>query len=120
MARVEWLEDHGKPHALRGVNGVVDGAHDVAAGHGQADVPQHALGLVLVLCDVDGDRAGTVGDGCLNAPQVAAESELHQRVGVESSDRDAAPPRLLDDRPGGWPETYGFVQSLEIGRDRVA
>jgi hypothetical protein len=100
VARVERLHDHREPDVLRHLDRVLDRAHDVPARHGQADVAEHALRLVLVLRDLDGDGACPIGDRRLDAAQVPSQPELHQRAVVQPPHRDAPPARLLDDRSG--------------------
>ena len=114
VARVERLDDERKADLLRDVDRVLHGAHDVALRHGQADVPDHALGLVLVLRDFHGDGAGAIGHRRLDAAQVSSETQLHERAVVESPHGNAAAPSLLDDRRRRRAESYALVQSLEI------
>ena len=46
----------------------------------------------------------------LDAAQVPAQSELHERAVVQPAHRDAASTGLLDDRPRGRPEAHRLVQ----------
>jgi hypothetical protein len=113
VRRVERLEDDREADLLRPLHGLVFRARHVAPGHGEPDVLQHALGVVLVLRDLHGDGARVVGHGRLDAAQVLAQAELHERARVEAAHRDAAAPRLLHDRARGRPEPHALVEVLQ-------
>ena len=50
----------------------------------------------------------------LDAAQVPAQSELHERAVVQPPHRDPASTGLLDDRPRGRPEAHRLVQALQV------
>ncbi len=110
---VERLHDHGKAELLRDGDGVVFARGDLADGHGKPHALEHALGVALVLRDLDRDGARVVGHRRLDAAQVAAGAELDERTGVEPPHGDAAATRLLDDGGGGRSEPHLFVQVVE-------
>ena len=97
VAQVQRLEDDRKADLLRETDRFVRRLGDVAVWHRQADRLEHAFRVVLVLRDLDGDRARVVGERGLNAAKVATETELDERSGVETPNAGcrvvALPPR---------------------------
>ena len=79
VTQVERLEDDGEADFLREPDGFVGGRRDMTVGDGEADRLEHALRIVLVLRDLDGDGARVVRERRLDAPEIAAESELDER-----------------------------------------
>src|SRR5512132_1042196 len=98
MARVEGLDDDREADLLSDLDRALERRRDIPLRHGQADVAEDALGVVLVLRDLDADRAGEVGHRRLDAAQVLAESELDERMVVEAAYGNPATARLFDDR----------------------
>lgn len=92
---------------------LVERVGHVAAGGREPDVGEHAPGVLLVLRDLGADEARQVGDGGLDAPQVAPEPELHERAGIEPPNGDGAPPRLLDEGRRRGAEPHALVQPHE-------
>jgi hypothetical protein len=70
----------------------------VLARHGQAEVAEDAVGLLLVGRDLDRDVPRLRGDGRPDALLVAAVAELHERLVVEADPRDVAPLGGADQR----------------------
>jgi len=87
--------------------------------NGQADCLEHPLGVVLVLRDLDRNRARVIRERCLNASEVAAKTELNQRVGVQATDGYPASPRFLHDRPCGRAESDALVEILQLAYARL-
>jgi hypothetical protein len=114
VTRIDRLEDHGIPDVLCGVERIHEGAHHFAARHRQANVAEHPLGVVLVLGDLDRDRARMVGEGRLYSPQVATEAELDEGPGVQPSYRDAAAAGLLHNRGRRGSEPDILVELVEV------
>ena len=92
----------------------LDTSCDVAFRNRKSDVLQHSLRVVLVLRDLDTDRAGRIGKRRLNAMKVPAESELDERIVVEPADGNSSSSRFLDNRSGGWSEQRRFVQRKQL------
>src|SRR6185436_2843234 len=91
-----------------------EGGGGVALGDGEADVAEHAAGVVLVLRDLDGDGAGPVAHGGLDAAQVLPQPELHQRVAVQPAHGDAAAHRLFHDGGGGGAQPHVLAQVVQL------
>ena len=69
---IEGLEYHRVADLLHDFQSAIYGSRDITFRHGQADIAQHSLGVVLILGDLDGYGAGVVGESGLDAPQILA------------------------------------------------
>src|SRR5260221_9985862 len=83
MIRGEWLENYRITYLARDFQSPLDSSRDVAFRNRKSDVLEHALGVVLVLRDLDADRARRISQRRLNSMKVPAESELNKRIIVE-------------------------------------
>ena len=98
MICVEGLEDYRIADVICDLQRALNSSCDVAFWNGKADVLENALGVVLVLRDLDADGARLVGECCLDAVEIAAEPELNERVVVEAPYGYAAASCFFDDR----------------------
>ena len=118
VVRVERLDDDRIPEALGSGGGGLGGAHHALARHGQAELAEDAVRLLLVGGDLDRDVARLRGDGGLDALLVLAVTELHEAVVVEAHPGDVAGLGGADERAGGGPELTALREVDELPRAR--
>src|SRR5438552_13020591 len=114
MARIERLEDNRVPDLIDDLHCSLDRARDIAFGDGQSNVAQHSLGVVLVLRDLDSNSARVVGERRLNAAEIFSESQLYQRVIIQSSHWYSATFRLFDQGGCRWTESNCFIERQQL------
>ena len=101
---VERLHHDREPDALRGLDGVVGGAHDPALGHRQPGRLEQLPGELLVARDVDGERGRERGHRRPDALLVPPLAELHEALVVQPDERHVAARGLVEDRLRRGPE----------------
>ena len=120
----------GIPDALRGRDRLVGRAHDLAPRHRKTRRREQLVREFLVLRDVDRERRRHRGHRRAYPLLVLALTELHERLLVQSDERDVTARRLVEDRlrrgteraPLGEPDqSVELAQEVEtrIGRDEV-
>src|SRR6266542_2748068 len=98
MIRGEWLENYRISDLCGNFQSALDSSRDVTFRNRKSDVLENSLGVVFVLCDLDSDGASRIGERCLNAMKIPAESELDERIVVEAANGNSATPCFLYNR----------------------